>query len=152
MGVRAEEYALHSLKIESATHLSAPAVGGDTPDMLQPGRQWASKHFCDQAELHRDSFAVRALKLSSCRTRVPVSTELHTRRTTGLTVAEREANFTPIESVKWSREERAAFESGDALLNKIILLFSSEQWALGTQWAFCPLLFFCLNMILYCSR
>ena len=37
-GVRAEEYALHSLRIGGATHLSA---GGATPAVLQREGQWA---------------------------------------------------------------------------------------------------------------
>ena len=38
-GVRAEEYALHSLRIGGATHLSA---GGATPEVLQREGRWAS--------------------------------------------------------------------------------------------------------------
>ena len=38
-GVRADEYALHSLRIGGATHLSA---GGASPDTLQREGRWAS--------------------------------------------------------------------------------------------------------------
>ena len=41
-----------------------------------------------------------------------MSTGLHARRATGLTVAEREESFTQTESVaRWSREGRAAYEA-----------------------------------------
>ena len=38
-GVRAEDYALHSLRIGGAIHVSA---GGDTPEVLQREGRWAS--------------------------------------------------------------------------------------------------------------
>ena len=38
-GVQAEEYALHSLRIGGATHLSA---GGADPEVLKRGGRWAS--------------------------------------------------------------------------------------------------------------
>ena len=38
-GVRADEYALHSLRIQGATHLSA---GGASPETLQREGRWAS--------------------------------------------------------------------------------------------------------------
>ena len=38
-GVRADEYALHSLRIGGATHLSA---GGASPEVLQREGRWAS--------------------------------------------------------------------------------------------------------------
>jgi len=44
--------------------------------------------------------------------RSTVSTGLHARRATGLTVEEREGSFTRTESVaRWSREGRAAYEA-----------------------------------------
>ena len=43
-GVRVEEYALHSLRIGGATHLSA---GGATPEVLQREGRWASNALYD---------------------------------------------------------------------------------------------------------
>ena len=51
-------------------------------------------------------------QLSCWRTRVTVSTGIHARRATGLTVTEREENLTRTESVaRWSRKGRAAYEA-----------------------------------------
>ena len=62
--------------------------------------------------------------MSSWRTRATVSTGLHARRATGLTVAEREEIFTRTESVaRWWREGRAAYERlREALLFDFLFL------------------------------
>ena len=55
---------------------------------------------------------LRTPTLSSWRTRATVSTGLHARRVTGLTVADTEESFTRTETVaRWSREGRAAYEA-----------------------------------------
>ena len=48
-GVRAEEYALHSLRIGGATHLSA---GGATPEVLQREGRWASDAYKTYVRSH----------------------------------------------------------------------------------------------------
>ena len=48
-GVRAEEYALHSLRIGGATHLSA---GGATPKVLQREGRWASNAYNTYVRSH----------------------------------------------------------------------------------------------------
>ena len=51
-GVRAEEYALHSLIIGGATHLSA---GGATPEVLQREGRWASNAYKTYVRSHGKS-------------------------------------------------------------------------------------------------
>ena len=48
-GVRAEEYALHSLRIGGATHLSA---GGATPEVLQREGRWTSDAYKTYVRSH----------------------------------------------------------------------------------------------------
>ena len=53
-----------------------------------------------------------------------MSTGLHARRATGLTVAESEKSFTQTESVaRWSREGRAAYEAEREALLFIFFVF-----------------------------
>ena len=53
-----------------------------------------------------------------------VSTGLHARRATGLTVAESEESFTRTESVaRWSRDGRAAYEAEREALLYVFLSF-----------------------------
>ena len=49
-GVRADEFALHSLRIGSATHLSA---GGASPETLQREGRWASDAYKAYVRSHR---------------------------------------------------------------------------------------------------
>ena len=68
---------------------------------------------------------ILSTNLSRWRTRVTVSTGLHVRRATGLTVAEREESFTRTESVaRWSREGRAVHEAEREALLFVFFLFS----------------------------
>ena len=53
-----------------------------------------------------------------------MSTGLHARWATGLTVAEREESFAQAESVaRWSREGGAAYEAGREALPFVFFLF-----------------------------
>ena len=74
----------------------------------------------------------RILSTIHCRageTTATVSTGLHARQATGLTVAEREESFTRTESVaRWSREGRAAYEAErEALLFDLFSFFLFER-------------------------
>ena len=48
-GVRAEEYALHSLRIGGATHLSAEGVA---PEVLQREGRWVSNAYKTYVRIH----------------------------------------------------------------------------------------------------
>ena len=62
--------------------------------------------------------------MSSWRTTATVSTGLHARRSTGLTVADSEESFTRTESVaSWSPEGRAGYEAEREALLFVFLLF-----------------------------